>query len=52
VVARDAASGRVRWVYSTAGIDLTDPVVAAGAVYAGSDDHKLYALDAATGKAR
>jgi hypothetical protein len=38
------------WIYTTGGEVESGPAVAAGVVYAGSDDRKLYALDAATGK--
>jgi outer membrane protein assembly factor BamB len=37
------------WSYRTAGQVTSSPAVANGVVYVGSDDHKLYALDAATG---
>ncbi|MGO9221628.1 MAG: PQQ-binding-like beta-propeller repeat protein [Streptosporangiaceae bacterium] len=39
----------VRWSYTTGGQVHFSPAVAAGTVYVGSDDGKVYALDAATG---
>ncbi len=38
------------WVASTGDTINSSPVVANGIVYVGSDDHKLYAFNAATGK--
>src|SRR5438132_5719617 len=37
------------WATPTGGNVFSSPAVAAGVVYAGSEDHSLYALDAATG---
>lgn len=45
VYALDAATGHVRWTYSTGGSD-SSPVVAGGIMYVGSEDHKVYALNA------
>jgi len=61
--ALDTATGHFRWSYPTgntvngapSGFVNTyesSPVVAGGTVYIGSDDGKLYALDAATGHSR
>ncbi|MGB7983846.1 MAG: PQQ-binding-like beta-propeller repeat protein [Terracidiphilus sp.] len=40
----------VLWEFKTGGRVISSPVVADGAVYVGSNDHYLYALDAASGK--
>jgi len=37
------------WTTSTGGAILSSPVIANGTLYIGSNDHKLYALDASTG---
>ena len=37
------------WSYATGGWAPTAPTVADGVVYMGSNDHRVYALDAATG---
>jgi outer membrane protein assembly factor BamB len=37
------------WSFTTGGWVVTAPAVVNGVVYAGSDDHSLYALDAVTG---
>ncbi|MFF9403827.1 PQQ-binding-like beta-propeller repeat protein, partial [Streptomyces sp. NPDC014744] len=37
------------WAYATDGKVQSSPAVVDGVVYIGSDDHHLYALDAATG---
>jgi serine/threonine protein kinase len=42
----------LRWSYTTAGKISSSPVVAGGIVYIGSDDDRVYALDAATGVVR
>jgi outer membrane protein assembly factor BamB len=44
--ALDAATGHVRWTYTTAG-PVSAPAVAGGTVYVGSYDGKIYALYAA-----
>ena len=44
--------GSVRWTYTTGDIVNSSPAVAGGTVYIGSHDHKVYALDAATGRLR
>src|SRR5947208_1827338 len=41
---------QVRWRWKTGGRVRSSPAVAAGRVYVGSMDGRLYALDAATGK--
>jgi outer membrane protein assembly factor BamB len=43
--------GHVLWEFKTGGRVLSSPVVADGAVYVGSDDHFVYAIDAAKGSA-
>jgi outer membrane protein assembly factor BamB len=61
VFALDAATGRLRWRYRTAGIVGSGPAVAGGTVYVGGvgyrttmygSDGGVYALDAATGRLR
>jgi outer membrane protein assembly factor BamB len=52
VYALDAATGRLRWSYTTGGGVYAGPAVAGGIVYIGSDDGNLYALNAATGHLR
>ena len=47
VYALDAATGHLRWAYTTGNIVISSPAVAGGTVYIGSEDHKVYALDAA-----
>jgi outer membrane protein assembly factor BamB len=42
----------VKWKFHTAGAVISSPAVAEGVVYAGSADHNLYALDAATGSVK
>ena len=44
--------GTQRWTYTTGNNVDSSPAVAGGTVYVGSDDHKVYALDAATGHVR
>jgi outer membrane protein assembly factor BamB len=44
--------GSLRWAYTTGGAVLSGPAVAGGTVYVGGEDHKVYALDAATGRLR
>ncbi len=44
--------GTVKWVFSTGGPIHSSPAVVDGTVYVGSQDHKFYALDAATGTKR
>ncbi len=41
--------GKIRWQFHTEGQVLSSPAIANGTLYAGSSDHFLYALDAATG---
>ncbi len=48
VTALDAATGRLRWTYTTGSRVDSSPAVAGGTVYAGSDDGQVYALDAGT----
>jgi outer membrane protein assembly factor BamB len=42
----------VRWAYITGGLVISSPAVAGSTVYVGSNDRKVYALDAATGDLR
>jgi outer membrane protein assembly factor BamB len=42
----------VRWIYKTGGQVSSSPAVSDGTVYVGSQDGKVYALDAATGHVR
>jgi eukaryotic-like serine/threonine-protein kinase len=42
----------VKWTFRTAGPVLSSPAVAGGSVFFGSNDHNLYAVDAATGQLR
>lgn len=44
--ALDAATGRLRWSYTTADIDVSNPVVTGGTVYVSSYDGSVYALSA------
>lgn len=44
--------GTLKWVFSTGGPIHSSPAVVDGTVYVGSEDHKLYAVDAATGDKR
>ncbi len=44
--------GTLKWVFSTGGPIHSSPAVVNGTVYVGSQDHKLYALDATTGDKR
>jgi serine/threonine-protein kinase len=50
VYALDAATGTPRWTHATNGLIRSSPAVVDGIVYIGSDDKKVYALDAATGQ--
>jgi eukaryotic-like serine/threonine-protein kinase len=43
---------KVKWQFHTNGQVLSSPAIADGALYIGSSDHFLYALDAATGALR
>ena len=52
VYALDAATGHVRWTYSTLTYVEAKPVVVGGTVYIGGADNSVYALDAATGHVR
>lgn len=49
VRALDAGTGQERWAFYTEGPVRLAPAIAAGKVYAGSDDGAVYCLDAATG---
>ena len=44
--------GSISWSYKTGDYVASSPAVAGGTVYIGSEDHKVYALDAATGHVR
>ncbi|MFC2071902.1 PQQ-binding-like beta-propeller repeat protein [Chloroflexota bacterium] len=44
--------GTLKWVFSTGGPIHSSPAVVDGTVYIGSEDHKLYAVDATTGDKR
>jgi outer membrane protein assembly factor BamB len=46
VYAVDAATGRLRWIYTTGEMQDSLPAVAHGTVYVGSDDAKVFALKA------
>jgi outer membrane protein assembly factor BamB len=50
VHAIDLKSGKRAWAFTTRARVDSSPVVAAGRVYVGGNDGKLYVLDAATGK--
>jgi outer membrane protein assembly factor BamB len=52
VYALDAATGDLRWTYTTGAAVESSPAVAAGTVYIGSNDDRVYALNAATGHLR
>lgn len=43
---------KVKWRFQTGGMVFSSPAVSAGAVYVGSTDGRLYALDGATGAKR
>jgi outer membrane protein assembly factor BamB len=43
---------KIKWQFHTKGQVLSSPAIADGALYIGSGDHYLYALDAATGVLR
>jgi serine/threonine-protein kinase len=45
----DAATGNLKWKYTTGGQVFSSPAISGGVVYVGSGDNNLYALDAATG---
>ena len=47
-----SVTSRLRWSYPIGGAVFPSPAVAGGTVYIGSGDHKVYALDAATGHLR
>ena len=47
VYALDAATGHVRWTYTTGGWVTSSPVMVGGTVYIGSWDWTIYALKAA-----
>jgi outer membrane protein assembly factor BamB len=51
-VAVDATTGGEVWRHQIAGGVATAPVVAAGTVYVGAYDHRVFGLDAATGEER
>ncbi|MBI4267156.1 MAG: PQQ-binding-like beta-propeller repeat protein [Chloroflexi bacterium] len=44
--------GAIAWVFATGGPVDSSPAVSNGTVYIGSSDHKLYAVDTATGRQR
>ena len=46
----DAASGSTRWTFYTEGPVRLSPTIAAGKLYAGSDDGLVYCLNTANGK--
>jgi eukaryotic-like serine/threonine-protein kinase len=46
VYALDAATGALRWSYTTGGSVQSSPAVADGTVYIGSEDANVYALNA------
>jgi outer membrane protein assembly factor BamB len=52
VYALDAATGDLRWSYTTRAAVESSPAVVGGTVYIGSNDDRVYALDAATGRLR
>jgi outer membrane protein assembly factor BamB len=45
VYALDAATGRLRWAFTTGGSAYSRPAVAGGTVYVGSWDYQVYALN-------
>ena len=47
VYALDAATGHVRWTYTTGSQVHSSPAVAGGAIYIGSEDYTVYDLKAA-----
>jgi hypothetical protein len=49
VYALNAATGALKWSYTTGGEVRSSPAVANGVVYVGSDDFNVYALSASTG---
>ena len=49
---KTSGTPHVRWVCTTGSWIVSSPVVVGGTVYIGSGDHKVYALNAATGKLR
>src|SRR5689334_17197744 len=50
VSAKAPTLARVKWAFATPAPILSSPAVADGVVYFGSDDERLYAVDAATGR--
>ena len=46
----DRQTGKAAWTFTTRARVDSSPVVAGGRVYVGSNDGKLYVLDAASGK--
>ncbi|MBX3174489.1 MAG: PQQ-binding-like beta-propeller repeat protein [Gemmatimonadaceae bacterium] len=52
VYALDAATGAVKWTFSTGDVVHASPAVAGGLVIVGSWDRNLYGIDAATGRER
>jgi outer membrane protein assembly factor BamB len=52
VYALDAATGALRWKFTTGNVVHATPAVADGMLYIGSWDRNFYALDAATGNVR
>jgi outer membrane protein assembly factor BamB len=49
VVALDAETGNVRWRFSAGAVE-SSPLLLDGVLYFGTFDHRLYALDATTGR--
>ncbi len=45
-------SGNLKWVFRAGGAIHSSPAIAGDTVYSGARDHRLYALDAATGTKR
>src|SRR5215831_12805386 len=41
---------RIAWTYTTGDAIESSPVIAGGVVYTGSRDHRIYAIEARTGK--
>ena len=52
VYAFDAATGSVKWTFTTGNVVHATPAVLDGVVYVGSSDREMSALDATTGKQR
>jgi outer membrane protein assembly factor BamB len=52
VYALDAATGKLRWRFTTGDVVHASPAISGGTVYIGSWDRYFYALDAETGSVR